>query len=237
MSRSRTASIALIGLPAAFALGCIPSGRLVSRLVGGGDISQSGDHKPGASNVARTLGWKPGAATLAVDLVKAAIPAAVGRRAGAGPDLTGALAVTPVVAHIAVVRGRGAAAALGAALAYDAPATALVLPAIVGGALTKRAASGVMVAALALPAISLGSGASAQGGVVRRAAGRPRLRSPARVGRRSGADERPGLLGAVLVRSRPGCVRRPGCARAAAAAPRRRRRPRRPTPPRPTRAA
>jgi acyl phosphate:glycerol-3-phosphate acyltransferase len=158
VSRSRTASIALIGLPAAFALGCLPSGRLVSRLVGGGDIVQSGDHKPGAANVARTLGWAPGAATLAVDLTRGAAPAALGRRAGAGPDLTGALAVAPVVAHIAVVRGRGAAAALGAALAYDPPATALVLPAVVGGALTKRAASGVMVAALALPAISLALG-------------------------------------------------------------------------------
>ncbi len=158
MTRSRTASIALIGLPAAFALGCIPSGRLVSRLVGGGDIAQSGDHKPGASNVAHTLGWKPGAATLAVDLLKGAAPAVVGRRAGAGLDLTGALAVTPVIAHIAVVRGRGAAAALGAALACDPPATALVLPAIIGGALTKRSASGVMVAALALPAISFALG-------------------------------------------------------------------------------
>ncbi len=58
MSRSRTASIALVGFPAAFALGCIPSARLVSRLLGAGDISQAGDRKPGAANVARTLGWR-----------------------------------------------------------------------------------------------------------------------------------------------------------------------------------
>jgi len=158
VSRSRTASIALIGLPAAFALGCIPSARLVSALLGGGDISQAGDHKPGASNVAHTLGWKAGAATLSIDLAKGSAAAAAARRAGAGPDLTGALAVAPVVAHIAVVGGRGAAAALGAALALDPLATALVVPVVVGGALTKRAALGVMAAALGLPLVSLALG-------------------------------------------------------------------------------
>lgn len=158
VSRSRTASIALVGLPAAFALGCIPSARLIFSLSGAGDISQTGDRKPGASNVAHTLGWKAGAATLAIDLVKGSAPAAIGRLAGAGPDLSGALAVTPVVAHIAVVRGRGAAAALGAALALDPAATGMVLPAVVGGALAKRGALGAMVAALALPLTSLALG-------------------------------------------------------------------------------
>ena len=158
MSRSRTACIALVGFPAAFALGCIPSARLISRLAGAGDISQAGDRKPGASNVAHTLGWKPGAATLGIDLAKGSATAAIARRAGAGSDLTGALAVTPVVAHIAVVGGRGAAAALGAALALDPAATGIVLPAVVGGALAKRAALGAMGAALALPFVSLALG-------------------------------------------------------------------------------
>ncbi len=158
MSRSRTASIALVGLPAAFALGCIPSARLVSRLVGAGDISQAGDRKPGAANVARTLGWRPGAATLGIDLAKGSAAATLARRAGAGPDLVGALAVAPVAAHITVVGGRGAAAALGAALALDPLATGIVLAPVVGGALTKRAATGAMAAALALPLVSLALG-------------------------------------------------------------------------------
>ncbi|MGZ4199218.1 MAG: glycerol-3-phosphate acyltransferase, partial [Thermoleophilia bacterium] len=79
MSRSRSVSIALVGFPAAFALGCIPSARLVSNLVGAGDISQAGDRKPGAANVARTLGWAPGAATLGIDLAKGSAAAAIGR--------------------------------------------------------------------------------------------------------------------------------------------------------------
>jgi glycerol-3-phosphate acyltransferase PlsY len=158
VSKFRTASIALVGLPTAFALGCIPSARLVSRLVGAGDISQAGDRKPGAANVARTLGWAPGAATLGIDLAKGSATAAVARRAGAGPGLTGALGVAPVVAHIAVVGGRGAAAALGAALAIDPPATGIVLVFVAGGTLAKQAAAGVMVAALALPLASLALG-------------------------------------------------------------------------------
>ena len=158
MSRPRHASIALIGLPAAFALGCIPSARLVARLAGGADILESGDGKPGASNVARTLGWKPGAATLGIDLVKGSVAVGTARALGAGPNVAGALALTPVAAHVAVVRGRGAAAALGAALALDPLATAAVLPAVIGGALTRRAAAGAMVAALGLPVASYALG-------------------------------------------------------------------------------
>ena len=149
---------AAVGLPAAFALGCLPSARIVSRLVGAGDIETAGDRKPGAANVARTLGWGPGAATLAADVAKGAAPAVLARRCGAGPGLTAAFAVAPVVGHVGVVGGRGAAPALGAALVIDRSATALVLPAVIGGALRRRAALGVMVAALGLPLASFALG-------------------------------------------------------------------------------
>jgi glycerol-3-phosphate acyltransferase PlsY len=155
VTRPCPARIALIGLPSAFALGCIPSARLIARLVGAADITSSGDRKPGAANVARTLGWKPGAATLSIDLIKGSAGVGTARVLGAGPTLAGALALTPVVAHVTVVRGRGAATALGAALALDPLATAAVLPAVVGGALARRAALGAMVAALGLPVASL----------------------------------------------------------------------------------
>jgi glycerol-3-phosphate acyltransferase PlsY len=156
--RSRTASIALIGFPAAFALGCLPSARLVSSLLGAGDIAQVGDRKPGAANVTHSLGLGPGVATAGLDIAKGAAVAAAARLAGAGPDMVGALAVTPVVAHIAVVRGRGAAAALGAALALDTPATGIVLVPILGGVALKRSGLGVMVGALSLPLVSLALG-------------------------------------------------------------------------------
>ena len=158
MTRPCPARIALIGLPAAFALGCIPSARLIARAVGAAGILDTGDGKPGAANVARTLGWKPGAATLGIDLVKGSAAVGTARALGAGPHVSGALALAPVAAHVAVVRGRGAATALGAALALDPLATAAVLPAVVGGALTRRAAVGAMVAALGLPVASLALG-------------------------------------------------------------------------------
>ncbi len=66
--------------------------------------------------------------------------------------------MAPVAAHIAVVGGRGAAAALGAALALDPLATGIVLAPVVGGALAKRAAAGAMAAAVALPLVSLALG-------------------------------------------------------------------------------
>jgi len=158
VTRPRRRTIAAVGLPAAFAVGCLPSARIVTRLMGGPDIEIAGDGKPGAANVARTLGWGPGAATLIADLVKGGVPAAVGWQCGAGPDLTRALAVAPVVGHVGVVGGRGAATALGAAFAIDPAATAIILPVVVGGGFARRAALGVMAAALGLPLAGLALG-------------------------------------------------------------------------------
>jgi glycerol-3-phosphate acyltransferase PlsY len=158
VSRLSHTTLALLGLPAAFALGCIPSARIVSRLLSGTDIVDVGDRKPGAANVTRTLGLGPGVATAGVDVAKGFAVATTARALGAGPHLVGALAVTPVVAHIAVVRGRGAAAGLGAAFAIDAPATGIVLVPILGGTALKKAALGVILGAFALPLASLALG-------------------------------------------------------------------------------
>jgi glycerol-3-phosphate acyltransferase PlsY len=151
-------TLALVGLPAAFALGCVPSARIVARLLSGSDIEEVGDRKPGAANVTRSLGLGPGLATGGLDMAKGFAIATTARALGAGPDLVGALAVTPVASHIAVVRGRGAAAALGAAFAMDAPATGIVLVPILAGTALKKAGVGVMVGALALPLASLALG-------------------------------------------------------------------------------
>jgi glycerol-3-phosphate acyltransferase PlsY len=147
-----------VGFPLAFALGCVPSARIVSRLLSGADIVDVGDRKPGAANVTRSLGLGPGIATAGIDMAKGFAVATTARALGAGPDLVGALAVTPVAAHIAVVRGRGAAAALGSAFAIDAPATAVVVVPILGATALKRAGLGVIVGALCLPVASLALG-------------------------------------------------------------------------------
>jgi glycerol-3-phosphate acyltransferase PlsY len=145
----------LVWLGAAFAAGCLPSGRLVTRALTGASLDELGDGKPGSSNVARSLGWKPGAAVLAMDAGKAFVPASMARQAGASNGTVAALGITTMVAHIAVVKGRGAAAALGAAFAMDPAMMTVGCVPLVGGSLLQRHAQAVSVTAISLPLVSL----------------------------------------------------------------------------------
>lgn len=117
-------------------------------------IEELGDGKPGASNIYRTLGPVPGATVLALDALKAFAPAAVLRGAGAGEGMVAAAAAAPVAAHIIVVGGQGAAAALGAAFALDAPATLIAIVPIVGGTLIGHHPQAVLAGALIFPVAS-----------------------------------------------------------------------------------
>jgi acyl phosphate:glycerol-3-phosphate acyltransferase len=70
-------SLALLSIPlAAYLLGSIPFGVLLTRLFGGGDVRKSGSGNIGATNVARVAGPLPGILTLFFDVAKGA--AAVG---------------------------------------------------------------------------------------------------------------------------------------------------------------
>ena len=140
---------AAIGL--AFAAGCLPGARLVTRFVRGASIDDLGDGKPGASNVYRTLGRGPGAAVLTIDGAKAFVPAAALKAAGASEAVVAAAAAAPVVAHVTVVGGQGAAAALGAAFALDAPATLVAIVPILAGTKAGFHPQGVLAGALVFP--------------------------------------------------------------------------------------
>src|SRR5260221_2575690 len=64
-------SLVTIAIPiAAYLLGSIPFGLLLSRLFGGGDVRKSGSGNIGATNVARVAGPLPGVLTLLFDLAK-----------------------------------------------------------------------------------------------------------------------------------------------------------------------
>ncbi len=139
----------------AFAAGCVPTGRIVTRALTGERLDDLGDGKPGSSNVARSVGWQAGAAVLALDAVKAYAPAAAARLDGAGDGGAAALGITAMCGHIAVVRGRGAAAALGAGFAMDPAMMAIGCVPLVGGSLLHRHAQAVTITALSLPLISL----------------------------------------------------------------------------------
>jgi len=145
----------LLWIGGAFAIGGIPSGRLVAKAVAGESLEDLGDGKPGSSNVARSLGWKTGAVVLAMDAGKAYVPAAAARLAGAGEGAVAAVGIATMLGHIALVKGRGAACGLGAAFAMDAKMMTIDLVPVVGGTALHRHAEGVSLTAVALPLTSL----------------------------------------------------------------------------------
>jgi glycerol-3-phosphate acyltransferase PlsY len=139
----------------AFAAGCVPTGRLVTRALTGKSLDDIGDGKPGSSNVARSVGWKAGAAVLAIDACKAYAPATAARLSGAGEASVAAVALSAMAGHVAVVKGRGVASALGVAFAVDTPAMAVGCVPLVGISVLHHHAEAVSITALALPLISL----------------------------------------------------------------------------------
>jgi acyl phosphate:glycerol-3-phosphate acyltransferase len=105
-------AVALI--PVGYVVGMFPSAVLVARAKGH-DIMAEGSGNPGASNVARILGWRFGAIVLLADFAKGAAAAGAGRVTGGrgGAYLVGCAAV---VGHTFPFRrkgGKGVAAAGG----------------------------------------------------------------------------------------------------------------------------
>jgi glycerol-3-phosphate acyltransferase PlsY len=114
--------VALVAIVVSYAIGTIPSAIVVARAKGV-DITTFGSGNPGASNVARALGWKYGIIVFAVDAAKGALPAvaALGHRPTA--YLCGAAAI---LGHIFPVNrqfkgGKGIATGGGVLLALHPP--------------------------------------------------------------------------------------------------------------------
>lgn len=106
----------LVVLVPAYLLGGFPSALMMAR-AGGHDVLHEGSGNPGASNVARLMGWRAGLSVLAMDAGKGALAAGVGYamdgRAGAY-----ALGVAAVLGHVAPALrrfrgGKGVATAAG----------------------------------------------------------------------------------------------------------------------------
>ena len=102
-------------VPVAWLLGTFPSAQLVAR-AHGHDVLKEGSGNPGASNVARLLGWHAGALVLLLDFSKGALAAGAGMLVGGRPGAF-ALGVAAVVGHtLPLYRkgGKGVATAGGA---------------------------------------------------------------------------------------------------------------------------
>ncbi|MBN2061030.1 MAG: glycerol-3-phosphate 1-O-acyltransferase PlsY [Deltaproteobacteria bacterium] len=142
----------------AYIIGSIPFGLLIGKKTAGIDISQEGSGNIGAANIARILGLKYGAATLALDCVKGFIPVHVAliffSQDIAMAVLTGLCAV---VGHIFSIflrfrGGKGVATGLGVFLAL-APLNALIciILFIITVILWDFISLGSIIASLAMP--------------------------------------------------------------------------------------
>jgi len=144
----------------AFALGCLPSARLVTRRAAGLSIEGLGDGNPGAANVRRSLGLRPALAVAALDIGKGWLPPLLGRRLGADDAMVGMLGFAPVAGHVFGLRGRGAASALGAGLGMDFWAMASAGLFIIAGTIKRVHAPAVLLGVFITPLFSIMFGRS-----------------------------------------------------------------------------
>jgi glycerol-3-phosphate acyltransferase PlsY len=149
---NQAGAVALLALPA-YLLGTFPTAVLVAR-AGGHDVLAEGSGNPGASNVARLMGWRAGLLVLAGDAAKGALAAGVGLAVSGRPAayVLGALAVLghtyPVTRGF---RGGKGVATAGGMLAVLHPLVVLVLAAVwflVARVLRLASVGSMLVAAL-----------------------------------------------------------------------------------------
>jgi glycerol-3-phosphate acyltransferase PlsY len=146
----------LVALSAvAYLIGTFPSASLVAARRGV-EITSSGSGNPGASNVARTLGWRAGVVVFGLDALKGALATGLGwwLLGRPGGYVLGALAI---IGHIypigrATCGGKGVATAAGV-LAVLHPILGPIVVALwwVVTRVTRTAAVGSIVAVLSVP--------------------------------------------------------------------------------------
>lgn len=142
---------------AAFFVGAIPFGVIVSRLFFRRDIRAQGSGNIGAANALRTLGRRGAAAVLLLDALKGVLPVCGARAFGAPVEVAAAAAAAAVAGHcfspfLGGRGGKGVATSYGAiwALAWPAGATFTIvwIAAIIG---TGYASAASMLASAVMP--------------------------------------------------------------------------------------
>jgi acyl phosphate:glycerol-3-phosphate acyltransferase len=154
-------AVALLVIPA-YLLGTFPTAILVAR-AHGRDVRAEGSGNPGASNVARLLGWKAGLMVFVADIAKAAAATGVGLLVGgrAGGYVLG---VAAVLGHVFPVTrrgrgGRGVASGGGMVLVlHPLVAFPLVVVWLVIGYGFKKASIASLVVAVAVPPLVWATG-------------------------------------------------------------------------------
>ncbi|MCC6547064.1 glycerol-3-phosphate 1-O-acyltransferase PlsY [Candidatus Sumerlaeota bacterium] len=147
---------------ACYLVGAIPTGLLVSRLLGGINIREHGSRNIGATNVWRVLGWKLGLLTFAIDVLKAAAILLAVEQLPQGPIqhllVFGGVAVLLgnfFNVFLNFKGGKGVATSLGVFLALAPKAILLAfLIFLVVFAISRYVSLGSLCAAVALPLLT-----------------------------------------------------------------------------------
>jgi glycerol-3-phosphate acyltransferase PlsY len=119
----------VIGFVIAYLIGSVPFGLILTRLAGAGDVRAIGSGNIGATNVLRTGRKGLALATLALDLLKGALPAWLAYRY-LGPDMAVVAGLGAVLGHCFPIwlkfkGGKGVATAAGVVLALT-PVVAVI---------------------------------------------------------------------------------------------------------------
>ncbi|MEN0088065.1 MAG: glycerol-3-phosphate 1-O-acyltransferase PlsY [Pseudomonadota bacterium] len=141
-----------------YAFGSIPSGLLLTRFAGKGDIRDVGSGNIGATNVLRTGDKKLAAATLLMDALKGVIPVLIAQTYG-GPDAAVCAGLGAFLGHLFPVwlgfkGGKGIATYIGLCFAFAwqaALAFALVWLAI--AFLSRMSSLAALIATLVVPMV------------------------------------------------------------------------------------
>ena len=146
----------LIGFVAAYLLGSIPFGLILTKLFGAGDIRKIGSGNIGATNVLRTGRKGLAASTLVLDMAKGFLAVFLGWYFG-GPDLATLAAYGAVIGHCFPIwlkfrGGKGVATFLGIATALAWPIGAISALVWLGSTAATRISSiGGILSAVSAP--------------------------------------------------------------------------------------
>ncbi len=141
----------------AYLIGSVPFGLLLTRLSGLGDIRAIGSGNIGATNVLRTGHKALAAATLLLDVVKAAAAVLIAKQYG--PDMAIVAAAGVMIGHVFPVwlkfnGGKGVSSALGVLLVLSWPVGLIVAGLWLATLLITRYASlAALIAAAATPVL------------------------------------------------------------------------------------
>lgn len=142
---------------AAFLLGSIPFGLVISRVFYKTDIRQSGSGNIGAMNALRTLGKGGAVAVLILDAAKGVIPALVAMHVFHSTPLAAIAAAASVLGHcfspwLGFRGGKGVATSFGAIFALSWPAGLVTIAGwLAGAAATSYSSVGSILAHIVAP--------------------------------------------------------------------------------------